>query len=357
MTRQIKFYEAILEATDQMMELDTSVYLMGLGVPDPKGIFGTTMGLAAKYGPDRVMDMPTSENAMTGVAIGSAILGMRPIMTHQRVDFFLLALDQLINNAAKWNYMFNGQMKVPLVIRLIIGRGWGQGPQHSQSLHSLFAHIPGLKVVMPSSPYDAKGLLVSALEQDGPVIYLEHRWLHGIFGEVPKELYRVPFGKAKIIRAGTDVTLVASSQMTLEAYKAAQWLEKEGISVELIDLRSIRPLDKETILTSIHKTGRFVVADPDWKTVGFSAELLAVATEEAFSSLKCAPVRIAYPDRLVPTSWTLSNHYYPTAKHIACEILKMVGNPAHAGGLLTEILKQFAQEPMDVPDKEFTGPF
>src|SRR5579872_1970482 len=191
MTRQIKYHEAILEATDQIMELDPRVYLMGLGAPDPKGIFGTTSGLGKKYGPNRVMDMPTSENAMTGIAIGSAIEGMRPIMTHQRVDFFLLALDQLINNGAKWHYMFGGQMKVPLVIRLIIGRGWGQGPQHSQSLQSFFAHIPGLKVVMPSNPYDAKGLLISAIEDDNPVVYLEHRWLHGIFGEVPKEIYRI----------------------------------------------------------------------------------------------------------------------------------------------------------------------
>src|ERR1700722_14260768 len=177
--------QAILQATDQLMQIDSSVYVMGLGVPDPKGIFGTTTGLEKKYGSDRVLDMPTSENGMTGIAIGSALLGLRPIMTHQRVDFFLLALDQLINNAAKWHYMFGGQMNVPLVIRLIIGRGWGQGPQHSQSLQSIFSHIPGLKVVMPSNPYDAKGLLLSAIDDENPVVYLEHRWLHGIFGEVP----------------------------------------------------------------------------------------------------------------------------------------------------------------------------
>jgi pyruvate dehydrogenase E1 component beta subunit len=303
------------------------------------------------------MDMPTSENAMTGVAIGSAIGGMRPMMTHQRVDFFLLALDQLINNAAKWKYMFHGQMKVPLVIRLIIGKGWGQGPQHSQTLHSLFAHIPGLTVVMPSTPFDAKGLLISALQHDGPVVYLEHRWLHGIFGEVPKEIYQVPFGKARIVREGSDVTLISCSEMTLEGYKAAQMLEKEGIDVELIDLRSIRPFDKETIVQSVRKTGHVLVADPDWKTGGFSAELLATITEEAFSSLKAPPVRITYPDRLVPTSWALSNHYYPTAKHISCEILKMMGKPAHAAQLFTEILNQYSQTPMDVPDKAFTGPF
>ena len=242
MHRQLKFSEAILEATDQKMAQDSNVYIMGLGVPDPKGIFGTTSGLSAKYGSDRVMDMPTSENAMTGIAIGTAILGMRPIMTHQRVDFFLLALDQLINNAAKWHYMFGNQMKVPLVIRLIIGRGWGQGPQHSQSLHSFFAHIPRLKVVMPATPYDAKGLHISAIEDDNPVIYLEHRWLHGIFGEVPLEPYTVPIGEAKIVQGGKDITIVAASHMVLEAYRAAKWLQEDGINVEIIDLRSIQPL-------------------------------------------------------------------------------------------------------------------
>jgi len=357
MPRQLKFYEAIQEATDQKMAIDPSIYLMGLGVPDPKGIFGTLSGLSEKYGPDRVMDMPTSENAMTGVAIGSALLGMRPIMTHQRVDFFLLALDQLINNAAKWHYMFGSQMKVPLVIRLIIGRGWGQGPQHSQSLHSFFAHIPGLKVVMPSTPQDAKGLLISAIEDDNPVVYLEHRWLHNTFGDVTEDLTPTPIGKAKIVRAGSDITIVAVSHMVIEAIRAAQWLEKDGISVEIIDLRTIAPLDKETILTSVKKTGRIIIADPDWKTVGMSAEVLAIVVEEALFSLKSPPVRIAYPDRHTPTSWVLSNHFYPTAKDIAIAALTMLGKPTKANSLLEELIKQQAQTPLDVPDKEFTGPF
>lgn len=355
MLRQLKFCEAILEATDQKMAQDPHIYLMGLGVPDPRGVFGTTSGLAKKYGPNRVMDMPTSENAMTGVAIGSALLGMRPIMTHQRVDFFLLALDQLINNAAKWHYMFGGQMKVPLVIRLVIGRGWGQGPQHSQSLHSLFAHIPGLKVVMPSTPQDAKGLLIAAIEEDNPVIYLEHRWLHNTFGEVSKKSIPIPIGKARIVQQGSDVTLVATSHMVLESLRAAQWLKQDGISVELIDLRTIRPLDKETILTSIKKTGRLVVADPDWKTVSVSSEILAIAAEEALSFLRSPPLRITYPDRYTPTSWALANHFYPTSKNIAIEVLNMMGKKARAQLLTEENLKQ--QGPLDIPDNAFTGPF
>ncbi|MBS0624644.1 MAG: alpha-ketoacid dehydrogenase subunit beta [Verrucomicrobia bacterium] len=357
MNRQIRYNEAILEATDLMMEKDPSVYIMGLGVPDPKGIFGTTNGLEKKYGPNRVMDMPTSENAMTGVAIGSAIAGMRPIMTHQRVDFFLLALDQLINNGSKWHYMFNRQMSVPLVIRLIIGRGWGQGPQHSQSLQSLFAHIPGLKVVMPSNPYDAKGLLISSIEDNNPVIYLEHRWLHGIFGDVPKELYRVPIGKAKILQEGTDITLIASSHMTLESWRAIQLLKDEGISIEMIDVRTIRPLDEDTILSSICKTGRLIVVDPDWKCCGLASEIVALASEQAFSFLKHPPVRITYPDRMTPTSWKLANHFYPTAKHIAAEILKMMNKPNRSKDYLEEAMKQAREEPLDVPNKEFCGPF
>lgn len=357
MTRELKYYQAILEATDLAMQTDPNVYLMGLGVPDPKAIFGTLTGLAEKYGPDRVMDMPTSENAMTGIAIGSAIAGMRPIMTHQRVDFFLLALDQLINNGAKWHYMFGNQMCVPLVIRLIIGRGWGQGPQHSQSLQSIFSHIPGLKVVMPASPYDAKGLLLSAIEDPNPVIYLEHRWLHGIFGPVPQEPFKVPLGKAKILKEGTDITVVASSYMVLEAYKAAHLVEKEGISVEVIDVRTLKPIDKETILESLKKTGRIIAADPDWKFAGFGSEVLAIAAEEAFSFLKCAPVRIGFPDRLCPTSWPLSNHFYPTAKHIAVEALKLMEKPIRAKSILEEILQHAAQSPLDVPNQEFTGPF
>ncbi len=357
MPRQLKFFEAIREATDQKMAQDPNIYLMGLGVPDPKGIFGTTSGLAEKYGPSRVMDMPTSENAMTGIAIGSAILGMRPIVIHQRVDFFILALDQLINNAAKWHYMFGGQMKVPLVIRLIIGRGWGQGPQHSQSLHSFFAHIPGLKVVMPSTPQDAKGLLISAIEDDNPVIYLEHRWLHNTFGEVSLDPTPIPIGKAKIVRSGTDITIVAASHMVLEALAAIQLLQKDGISAELIDLRTIRPLDKETILTSVKKTGRIIVADPDWKTVSTASEILAFIAEEALSSLKSPPIRISYPDRHTPTSWALSNHFYPTAKHIAIEALKIMGKPNRAQSLIEEMLKQQTQGPLDVPDEKFTGPF
>lgn len=339
------------------MQLNPHVYVVGLGVPDPKGMFGTTVGLQEKFGPNRVMDMPISENAMTGIAIGTALAGMRPIMTHQRVDFVLLALDQLINNASKWHFMFGGKASVPLVVRLLIGRGWGQGPQHSQTLHSIFAHIPGLKVVMPSNSYDAKGLLISSIEDDNPVIFIEHRWLHNIFGEVPEEIYRVPIGKAKIMSEGKDITVIACSHMTLEAWRAVNLLKEDGISIELIDLRTIKPFDKEMILNSVAKTGRVLVIDPDWKTCGFAAEIIALISEEAFRHLKCPPARMAFPDYPCPTSWPLANHYYPTSKDIALKILEIMEKPTRAKALLEDILQSRSQCPLDVPDASFKGPF
>ena len=353
MTRELTFAQAILEATDQSMEKDDSVYIMGLGVPDPKGIFGTTLGLRDKYGPKRVLDMPISENALTGVAIGSAIQGLRPILTHQRIDFMLLSMDQIINNAAKWHYMFGGQMSVPLVIRLLIGQGWGQGPQHSQSLQSIFAHIPGLKVVMPFSPHDAKGLLTASIEDDNPVIFIEHRWLHNLFGEVPVEPYDIPICKAKIAKEGEDITIVSASYMTLEALKAADCLKNEDIDAEVIDLRSLRPLDEKTIIDSVKKTGRLMVVDGAWRFLSISSEIIAIVVEKAFSALKVPPCKITFPDFPTPTSWALSSHYYPRAINIINQAQELFGLQQKN----EEELGISPTGPLDVPDKSFTGPF
>jgi len=353
MKREITYAQAILEATDQCLGNDPNVYIMGLGVTDPKGVFGTTLGLEKKYGSSRVMDMPVAENGMTGIAIGSSLVGMRPIMTHQRVDFMILSLDQLINNAAKWRYMFGGKMKVPIVIRMIIGRGWGQGPQHSQSLQALFAHIPGLKVVMPTIPYDAKGLLVSSVEDDDPVIYIEHRWLHNIFGEVPEEMYRVNIGEARTMRVGKDITIVSSSYMSLEALKAAEYLEKDGINAEVIDLRTIKPLDENTIINSVNKTGRLLVVDGAWKSFGASAEIVSIAAEKSYGKLKSAPVRVSFPDAPTPTSWALANHYYP-------KFIDIINATGRMFGVVDRSEKQVGisyDVPLDVPDKSFMGPF
>lgn len=352
MTRQLKFSEAIREATDQAMERDPSVYIVGLGVPDPKGIFGTTLGLQQKYGADRVQDMPLSENAMTGVVLGSALVGMRPIITHQRVDFALVAMEQMVNQAAKWHYMFGGKAKVPLVVRMIVGRGWGQGPQHSQSLQAWFAHIPGLKVVMPATAHDAKGLLAAAVEDNNPVIFIEHRWLHNISDDVPEGYYTVPLGKARVMREGSDVTIVGTSYMALEALRAADILDKEGVSAEVIDLRTIRPWDTETVLASVRKTGRLVVTDTGGTAFGISAEIVATVLESEFASIKAAPVRIALPDHPCPTSPALSSYYYPRAGHIVSDTLKMMGlDPA------THALDIGPCQKLDVPDSSFKGPF
>ncbi|MEG4392864.1 alpha-ketoacid dehydrogenase subunit beta [Microcoleus sp. BROC3] len=350
--REITFGQAINEALMQAMAEDNSVYIIGEGVPDPKGIFGTTLGLREKFGSERVLDMPVAENGMTGVAIGSALMGMRPVLTHQRVDFALLAMDQMVNNAAKWHYMFGGQHSVPLVIRLIIGRGWGQGPQHSQSLQSWFAHVPGLKVVMPTTPHDAKGLLLASIWDNNPVIFLEHRWLHNIVGHVPTESYTIALGEARVARSGQDLTVVSTSYMTLEALRAATWLSVAGVEVEVIDVRSLRPLDAEAILASVRKTGRLLVTDTSWTFCGFSAEIVALVAEKAFSHLLCPPCRVALPDTPTPTSHAMAQFYYPRAVDLykaSCEMMGLPHSDVEPDILLSNQL--------DVPDKFFTGPF
>lgn len=259
--RELTYSQALLEGLRQSMEQDSSVIVIGEGVPDPKSIFGTTAGLQEQFGTKRVFDMPLAENGMTGVCIGAALDGLRPVMVHQRIDFSLLALDQIINNAAKWYYMFDGAASVPLVIRVLIGRGWGQGPQHSQSLQALFAHIPGLKVVMPTTARDAKGLLIAAIQDNNPVIFIEHRWLHHIRDQVPVDFYTTPLDQARVVRQGKDVTVVATSYMLIEVLRAAQLLAAHGIEVEVIDLRSVKPIDIKTIINSVQQTKHLVVAD------------------------------------------------------------------------------------------------
>lgn len=351
MARELKFCEAINEAVDICMARDPAVYLMGLGVPDPKGVFGTTSGLVEKHGPGRVLDMPTAENGMTGVAIGSALVGMRPILVHQRLDFALLAMEQLVNQAAKWHYTFAGKVSVPLVVRLIVGRGWGQGPTHCQSLQAWFAHVPGLKVVMPTTPHDAKGLLISSIEDNNPVIFIEHRWLHNLSGRVPEGHYRVPLGQTRVARGGDDLTIAATSYMTVEALRAARRLEEAGIGAEVIDLRTIQPLDDGPILESVRKTGRLIVADTGGKNFGVGAEIVARVVEGALPYLKAPPRRIGLPDCPSPSSPALAKSYFPRSQNIvdaARQLLELESGPLAVeptGGLL------------DVPDLSFAGPF
>lgn len=346
------FGDAINKALTEAMTLDKSVICYGLGVSDPKGVFGTTIGLQEKFGPDRVFDMPTSENAMTGIGIGAALYGLRPVMTHQRLDFALLTMDQLVNNAAKWRFMFGGQRGVPITVRMILGRGWGQGPTHSQNLQAWFAHIPGLKVVMPATAEDAKGLLLSAIFDPDPVIFLEHRWLHNLLGDVPSGDYRVPIGKARLMRQGNDVTVVAMSYMTIEAVHALNYLESEGITCDLIDLRSVRPIDWDLINTSVEKTGKLLVLDTGNLTGSVSGEIVARVATDCWEALLAAPKRLAMPDFPEGTSPALTKGYHVRAEHIAREISALLGRHVD----ITQIVQR-REHSYDTPGDWFTGPF
>jgi acetoin:2,6-dichlorophenolindophenol oxidoreductase subunit beta len=352
MKRRMTFAQAINEALKQAMEIDPSVICYGLGVDDPKRVFGTTIGLKEKFGSERVFDMPASENAMTGVAIGASLNGIRPVMTNQRVDFFLLAMDQLVNNAAKWYYMFGGQKSVPITLRLLIGHGWGQGPTHSQNLQSWFAHIPGLKVVMPTTAADAKGLLLSSIFDDNPVVFLEHRWLHNLEGEVEEEPVRVPIGKANILNSGNDLTIVSLSYMTIEALHALDYIKSKGIGIDLIDLRSIQPTDWETIFISVKKTGRLLALDTGPATCSFAGEIVARVSMELFSILKTAPRRIAQPDFPSPTSFALTKGFYKCSE----DIVRTVGEMLNIE-LDPVVVSSKRSTFHDVPGDWFKGPF
>src|SRR6516225_4600064 len=269
--RRTSYVEAIREATDQEMGRDPTVILFGLDVDDPKAIQGTTRGLLEKYGPERVFGTPLSEDAMTGAAIGMALAGLRPIHVHIRMDFLMLAMNQLINVAAKSRYMYGGSVRLPLVVRSMIGKSWGQAAQHSQGLHSFFMHVPGLKVVAPTTPYDAKGCLIAAVRDDNPVLYVEHRLLHFQKGPVPEEAYVVEPGKARITEPGEDVTIVGISWMQVECLRAQRYLADVGVRAEVIDPVWLSPLDIDTIAASAGKTGRLLVVDTAWTSCGASA--------------------------------------------------------------------------------------
>lgn len=326
MSRNLTYAEAISEATIQAMERDPSIFVTGIAVDYPSGIFGTTAAASQRFGRNRVFDAPAMENALTGIAIGAAAVGKRPIIVHPRNDFMFLAFDQLINLAAKWSYMYGGEAgALPIVVRAVIGKGWGQGATHSQSLQAPLAHFPGLTVVMPASPRDAKGLLLAALQADGPVVILEHRSLFGLSGPVPAAPVATPLGTAAVLREGRDLTIVGTSLMTVEAEQACAELAQVGVDAELIDLRSIRPLDSATILTSVRKTGRLLVADTSWELYGVASEVAALVAEQAFQALKAPVRRITLPDCPAPVSQPLEAAFYPKASTIARAALTLLG--------------------------------
>lgn len=358
--RHLTYAAALREALEQAMSADDSVIVIGEGVPDPKSIFGTTAGLLERFGPQRVFDMPLSENGMTGVCIGAGICGMRPVMIHQRIDFALLAMDQLVNNAAKWHYMFDGKATVPLVVRMIMGRGWGQGPQHSQGLHGLFAQVPGLKVVMPTTPRDAKGMLLAAIADPNPVIFIEHRWLHGLSDHVPEPPYQIPIDQARTIRSGQPdgLTIAAFSYATLDALEAVAALCRHtGLSIEVIDMRIARPLDHSTVTNSVKKTGRLLVLDPAFEGAGVGNELICHVTRDAFSALKTAPRLRCLPDHPAPTSHHLTANYYfgpLEIAHLAIEMMEIKITTSQLTTLQTELLRTGKH---DIPQFNFRGPF
>jgi pyruvate dehydrogenase E1 component beta subunit len=322
--RKLTYSLAINEALHQMMELDPSVFLIGQGVKSPWYVGNTAQGLLERFGDKRVIDTPVSENGITGAAVGAAIAGMKPVVVHPRMDFMFFAMDPIINQAANWHYMNGGKVSVPVVFWGIINRGGEQAAQHSQAIHGLFASIPGLKVVMPATAYDAKGLMIAAIQDPNPVVFVDERWLYRVEDTVPEEIYTVEIGKGVVRKEGKDVTLIAVSFMVHEAMKAAENLALEGLDVEVIDLRTVKPLDREMILNSVRKTGRVVVTDVGWKSFGVSAEIAALVAENVFDALKAPVLRVALPDCPAPASSVLEKGYYPTVESIIEAVQKVM---------------------------------
>ncbi|MBS3964056.1 MAG: alpha-ketoacid dehydrogenase subunit beta [Methylomonas sp.] len=350
----LSYGAAIREALDDALARHPDMLVIGEGVPDPKTIFSTTQGLRETYGAGRVQDMPLAENGMTGICIGAALAGMRPVLVHQRIDFALLAMDQMVNNAAKWCYMFNGQQKVPLVVRVIIGRGWGQGPQHSQSLQAMFAQVPGLKVVMPTTAGDAYHFMLNAIADDNPVLFVEHRWLHHITGEVDKRQPAAGVTGAARLRQGNAITIAAFSHITIEALKAATVLAEHGIEADVVDMRCLTPLDVETVANSVAQTGHLLVADcaPEMASIGHL--LISRLYQRQPTLLKQAPRLVAYPNHPVPTSHFLANDYYPGAEHLAAAILEILDRRPLITSVCRSLQSTLAR---DQPDRYFVGPF
>lgn len=317
----LNFGEALNAATSQAMELDPNVFVYGLGVDSKAGVFGSTKGLPERFGKKRVFDTPVSEQVLTSMAAGAANAGLRPVLVHQRLDFMLYTMDQIVNWISLWHFKSSGMSKMPLTIRMIVGKGWGQGPQHAKSLHAWFAHVPGLKVVVPGSPADAKGLLFSSIMSDDPVLFIEGRSLYAMEEEVPDEPYTIPFGEALTRREGKDVTIATFGSMVPTVLQAADQLADANIDAEVIDLRTLAPLDINAVVESVHKTKNLVVAEPGWRHFGAAAEIIAGVCENIGPELRSAPARVTWPHSHIPTSAPLEAAYYPTAEDIvsACQ--------------------------------------
>jgi len=356
--RTISLGDAIREGLTEAALKNPSVIFLAEGVADPSSVFGTTKDIGKHISPERLVEMPISENALTGVAIGAAMMGKRPVMSFHRVEFALLAMEQIVNNAAKAHYISRGRHRVPLLIRLVVGRGWGQGPEHSQSLETMFSLVPGLKVVMPTYPRDAKGMVIAAIEDDNPVIMIEHRWCHYVQGQVPQGYYVEPLDGPRAIRQGKDLTIVSTSYMTLEAVRAAEQLEKLGYSATVFDLRVLRPLILDRVFGSVAQTGRLMTVDTGFRKFGIGAEIVSEVVANCFDKLKAPPVRLGLPDHPTPSSRGLVPGVYPDAARILREAgqeLRIAREKIEQA--VAELDAQRKGLPIDVPDPFFKGPF
>lgn len=343
--------EAARQALDLMLG-NKDTFVIGEGVPDPKACFGTTAGLKEKY-PEQVFDMPISEAAGTGICLGASLLGMRPVMIHMRQDFLMYAMDQIVNNCAKWNSMFGGAKNAGFVIKAFTGRGWGAGNQHSQNLEALFAHIPGLKVVCPSNPKNAKGLLLGAIESRDMVLVLEHRWIHPMKADVNEIWEDAELGRAKIVRPGVDITLVSWSYMVTECLKAAEFLEAEGISCEVLDMQTIKPMDMAAIKSSLKRTQNLMVVNEAWGFCGVSAEVIASVCEDHEVTLESKPRRLTNPDFPCPSTPALSKFYYKGVK----DIVKGVADQLNRSINPMPAIEYQESRIHDIPDPQYVGPF
>ena len=348
MKKNLIFAEVVKETLKNIMYSNKKTVLFGLGVDDPKGIFGTTKGLKEIFGPKRVFDIPASENAMTGVAIGMSLNGIIPIMCHQRMDFFLLAFDQLINNAAKWKFMFGGQQKSPIIIRLIVGRGWGQGPTHSQNFQNMLANVPGLKIFIPSLPSTMRDILNSSINSSDPVLIIEHRWLHNIKEKIDLKLKREIKAATKKV-SGKQLTIISSSYSTIEIMKLYKVLKQNKISFDHIDLNVLRPLNDNIIFNSVKKTGKLLVLDNSvHKTCSFGGHLISELISKKNNIFKSEPINLTLPDIPSPSSFYLTKDFYNSEKKILKSISKLVGK---------KINYNHDIKIHDIPDPSFRGPF
>lgn len=321
---ELSYAEALRQGMEQAMTLHDGVMVIGQLVDYAPGVFGTTTGLAERFGASRVRDFPVSESAMTALGMGAAIAGLRPVLVHHRLDFMLYSMDAVVNWLSLWRFKSNGKSSAPLTIRAIVGRGWGQGPQHSKSLHAWFAHVPGLRVAMPATAFDAKGLLLESIFGEDPVLIIEHRSLFGLKDLVPESAYRVRFGRAAVRRRGRDVTLVAAGVMVPFALRVASQLGERGVDAEVIDLRTVSPLDHDAVCASVEKTGRLVIFDPAWQSFGVSAEVIARVVERKWRCLRADPLRVCHPDSHTPMSLALENAYYPNETDVVAQVKRLI---------------------------------